>query len=72
MKRPTTKGDPAAAVRDAVAAMRADWGIDPASIARFVHGSTVATNAVIESDAGLVASSCAVACWPLEVAQTVE
>lgn len=48
MKRPTAKGDPAAAVRDAVAAMRADWGIDPAAIARFVHGSTVATNAVIE------------------------
>ena len=44
----TTRGDPAAAVRDAVAAMRADWGIDPASIARFVHGTTVATNAVIE------------------------
>ncbi len=48
MKRPTTKGDPAAAVRDAIAAMREDWGIDPAAIARFVHGSTVATNAVIE------------------------
>jgi len=48
MKRPTTKGDPAAAVRDALAAMRADWGIDPAQIARFAHGSTVATNAVIE------------------------
>ena len=48
MKRPTTKGDPAGAVRDAVASMRADWGIDPAAIGRFVHGSTVATNAVIE------------------------
>jgi N-methylhydantoinase A/oxoprolinase/acetone carboxylase beta subunit len=48
MKRPTTRGDPAAAVRDAVAAMRAEWGIDPAAIERFVHGSTVATNAVIE------------------------
>jgi len=48
MKRPTTRGNPAAAVRDAIEAMRADWGIDPASIARFVHGSTVATNAVIE------------------------
>jgi N-methylhydantoinase A/oxoprolinase/acetone carboxylase beta subunit len=48
MKRPTTKGDPAAAVRDAIQAMRADCGIDPAAIARFVHGSTVATNAVIE------------------------
>ena len=48
MKRPTTRGDPAAAVRDAVAAMRAEWGIAPAAIERFVHGSTVATNAVIE------------------------
>jgi N-methylhydantoinase A/oxoprolinase/acetone carboxylase beta subunit len=48
MKRPTTRGDPAAAVRDAVAAMRTEWGIEPAAIARFVHGSTVATNAVIE------------------------
>jgi N-methylhydantoinase A/oxoprolinase/acetone carboxylase beta subunit len=48
MKRPTTRGNPAAAVRDAVEAMRTDWGIDPASITRFVHGSTVATNAVIE------------------------
>lgn len=48
MKRPTTRGDPAAAVRNAVDAMRADWGIDPVAIARFVHGSTVATNAVIE------------------------
>ncbi|MBV8776385.1 MAG: hydantoinase/oxoprolinase family protein [Alphaproteobacteria bacterium] len=48
MKRPTTRGDPAAAVRDAVAAMRADWGIEPSAIERFVHGSTVATNAVLE------------------------
>jgi N-methylhydantoinase A/oxoprolinase/acetone carboxylase beta subunit len=48
MKRATTRGDPAAAVRDALRAMRADWGIDPALIERFVHGSTVATNAVIE------------------------
>jgi N-methylhydantoinase A/oxoprolinase/acetone carboxylase beta subunit len=48
MKRPTTRADPAAAVRDALAAMQAEWGIDPAAIARFVHGSTVATNAVIE------------------------
>src|SRR6185437_4643601 len=48
MKRPTTRADPAAAVRDALAAMQAEWGIDPAAIGRFVHGSTVATNAVIE------------------------
>ena len=48
MKRATTRGDPAAAVREAVAAMRAEWAIDPAAVERFVHGSTVATNAVIE------------------------
>jgi N-methylhydantoinase A/oxoprolinase/acetone carboxylase beta subunit len=48
MKRPTTRGDPAAAVREAIAAMRAEFGIAPAAIERFVHGSTVATNAVIE------------------------
>jgi N-methylhydantoinase A/oxoprolinase/acetone carboxylase beta subunit len=48
MKRPTTRADPAAAVREALAAMQPEWGIAPAAIERFVHGSTVATNAVIE------------------------
>src|SRR5437764_11526562 len=48
MKLPTTRSDPAAAVRAAVAKMGAEWGVAPADIARFVHGSTVATNAVIE------------------------
>jgi N-methylhydantoinase A/oxoprolinase/acetone carboxylase beta subunit len=48
MKVPTTRGDPAEAVRNAVTAMREDWGIEAGAIARFVHGSTVATNAVIE------------------------
>src|SRR5579863_2289177 len=60
MKRPTTRGDPAQAVRDAVAAMHAEWGIEPAAIARFVHGSTVATNAVIErkgARTGIVATA---------------
>jgi N-methylhydantoinase A/oxoprolinase/acetone carboxylase beta subunit len=48
MKLPTTRTDPAAAVRQAVIAMRDEWGITPGDIHRFVHGSTVATNAVIE------------------------
>ncbi len=48
MKVPTTRRDPAEAVRNAIAAMGAQWRIEPAEIVRFVHGSTVATNAVIE------------------------
>ena len=48
MKLPTTRADPAAAVRQAIEAMRDEWDVAPADIRRFVHGSTVATNAVIE------------------------
>jgi N-methylhydantoinase A/oxoprolinase/acetone carboxylase beta subunit len=47
-KLPTTRADPAAAVRDAVAFMVREWQIRPADIGRFVHGTTVATNAVLE------------------------
>src|SRR5882724_3746372 len=48
MKLPTTRQDPAAAVRAAIEKMHAEWGVAPGDITRFVHGSTVATNAVIE------------------------
>lgn len=48
MKLPTTRHDPAAAVRAAIEAMQTHWGVAPTAIRRFVHGSTVATNAVIE------------------------
>ncbi len=44
----STPANPARAVLDAVAHLRRAWGIDPSSITRFVHGTTVATNAVIE------------------------
>lgn len=44
----STPSNPARAVLDAVAHLRDAWGVDPASIGRFVHGTTVATNAVIE------------------------
>jgi N-methylhydantoinase A/oxoprolinase/acetone carboxylase beta subunit len=47
LKVPTTRGDPSAAVLDAIARM-AQWGIPPAAIARFLHGTTIATNAVLE------------------------
>ncbi len=48
VKIPTTKGDPGVAVGRAVEHMKASWTIDPALVARFVHGTTIATNAVLE------------------------
>jgi N-methylhydantoinase A/oxoprolinase/acetone carboxylase beta subunit len=47
-KLPTTRANPAHAVRDALAHMVREWGIKAGDIARFVHGTTVATNAVLE------------------------
>jgi len=48
LKIPTTRRDPSIAVIEALAHMRGEWGIDPAQVGRFVHGTTVATNAVLE------------------------
>lgn len=47
-KLPTTRGDPSDAVIKSVAELKERWGIDPAAVARFTHGTTVATNAVLE------------------------
>ena len=47
-KLPTTRSDESAAVLQAIALMSGEWGIAPASITRFAHGTTVATNAVLE------------------------
>src|SRR3978361_558910 len=47
-KIPTTGGDPSRAVLTALEMAQRDWGLDPADIMRFVHGTTVATNAVLE------------------------
>jgi N-methylhydantoinase A/oxoprolinase/acetone carboxylase beta subunit len=44
----STRGDPGAAVLQAIRFMVADWGIDPGEIAHFLHGTTIATNAVLE------------------------
>jgi N-methylhydantoinase A len=49
VKIPTTRRDPSAGVRAALAVMRSDWSIPAPAIARFVHGTTVATNAVLEA-----------------------
>jgi N-methylhydantoinase A len=59
LKIPTTRSDPSQAVLNAVAHLSNDLGIAPASIARFLHGTTIATNAVLErkgAKVGLIAS----------------
>ena len=48
IKIPTTRGDPSQAVLKAVDHMRRAWGVAPREITRFLHGTTVATNAVLE------------------------
>ncbi|MCC7276275.1 MAG: hydantoinase/oxoprolinase family protein [Alphaproteobacteria bacterium] len=48
VKLPTTRKDESQAVLQSVAIMARDWGIAAADIARFAHGTTVATNAVLE------------------------
>lgn len=47
-KLPTTRDDPSRAVGAALAKLETDHAIPPRSITRFVHGTTVATNAIIE------------------------
>jgi N-methylhydantoinase A len=47
-KLPTTRKDESKAVLDAVRKIERDWGVVPGAIRRFVHGTTVATNAVLE------------------------
>ena len=53
-KVPSTPLDPSLAILDAVNHVEQTWGISPDAIARFAHGTTVATNAVIERKGGYV------------------
>ncbi|MEA2928155.1 MAG: N-methylhydantoinase [Hyphomicrobiales bacterium] len=48
MKIPSTVGDPSIALLEALKRMQAEWGLAPEDVLRFVHGTTVATNAVLE------------------------
>lgn len=60
VKLPTTHGDPGLAVTEAVKYMVEAWGVRPHDIARFSHGTTLATNAVIErrgARIGLIATN---------------
>ncbi|HEY2619041.1 MAG TPA: hydantoinase/oxoprolinase N-terminal domain-containing protein, partial [Acetobacteraceae bacterium] len=59
LKIPTTRGDPSEAVLHAIGRLGRDLGVAPADIARFLHGTTIATNAVLErkgAKIGLIAS----------------
>src|SRR5436305_15309524 len=47
MKIPTTRSDPSIAVLEALKRMQTVWGLAPEEVLRFVHGTTVATNAVL-------------------------
>jgi len=58
-KIPTTRRDESQAVLEAVRRIRDDWQVEPGRIERFVHGTTVATNAVLErkgAKVGLIAT----------------
>ena len=48
LKVPTSRGDPSAAVIQAIVELRERWGVGAAEVSRFAHGTTVATNAVLE------------------------
>ncbi len=47
-KVPSTRSNPSIAVRNAIAQLKDEHGVAPDSITRFAHGTTVATNAVLE------------------------
>jgi N-methylhydantoinase A len=48
LKVPTTRGDPSQAVIQSIAELAERWGVSADLIGRFAHGTTVATNAVLE------------------------
>src|SRR3954464_5897542 len=47
-KVPTTRGNPSRAVLTALETAGAEWKVPAPAISRFAHGTTVATNAVLE------------------------
>lgn len=47
-KIPSTRADPSGAVKQMLDSLGAEWGIDASQVRHFVHGTTVATNAVLE------------------------
>lgn len=47
-KTPSTPHDPSVAVLDGIAAICAQAGVDPREVAQILHGTTVATNVILE------------------------
>ncbi|MEO8134293.1 MAG: hydantoinase/oxoprolinase family protein [Betaproteobacteria bacterium] len=47
-KVPTTRKDESVAVLESIEQILAEWGVQAGAIGRFAHGTTVATNAVLE------------------------
>jgi N-methylhydantoinase A len=59
-KVPTTRKDESVAVLQSIAQIVAEWGVPASAVERFAHGTTVATNAVLErrgAKIGLLATS---------------
>lgn len=54
VKIPTTRANPSRGVAQAIEYMAKTWDVPPAAIRRFVHGTTVATNAVLERRGGRI------------------
>jgi N-methylhydantoinase A len=54
VKIPTTRSNPSEGVGVALRHMGREWRVKPADIRRFVHGTTVATNAILERRGGRV------------------
>ncbi|HIC29602.1 MAG TPA: hydantoinase/oxoprolinase family protein, partial [Rhodospirillales bacterium] len=50
----STPSDPSVAILEAVAHLKREWDVSPAEIKRFGHGTTVATNALIERKGGRI------------------
>ncbi len=48
IKIATTRADPSLAVMQAVHRLIDEEGVTPTAVRRFVHGTTIATNAVLE------------------------
>jgi N-methylhydantoinase A len=54
-KVPSVPADPAQAVRAGLLRLKERHGVDPKDIARFIYGTTVATNAILESKGARIA-----------------
>jgi N-methylhydantoinase A/oxoprolinase/acetone carboxylase beta subunit len=52
MKVPSTPADPSEAIRAGFERMAAEWGLEAPAVVRFAHGTTVATNAVLQRRGG--------------------